>query len=755
MDANLNIHLNRESVNIVKKSGDALCKVLYDKFGCVATINGVEMEYGSMTSYQRRLSPISPEKRCEFMLRSGVKMSVWKADLTTFSADAVVNAANEHLQHYGGLAQALSTAGGPQIQKESADYVQKNGKLKTGEAVVLDAGSLPYKKVIHAVGPELDKHHSQSDFRKAKPLLEKAIWSILNKVDECHLESVAIPAISSGLFHYPLRDCADTIVSTVKYYYDNLHHQNHRPKKIFLVNNDEPTVKEMERACSQIFGPQQHQTYSQAAAGNRGAANTPPPSFQTGNVRLTLKKGKIEEEHTDAIVNTASPDLKLHTGSTSKAILDKAGHEMQREIYTASKNKYIIRTKPYRLSCKEVYHTFCIEKKGPKAEQILFDSVSACLWDAVASRYSSISFPAIGTGNLGFSGAESARIMLDAVTCFSQNSSNSLQVYFVIFPKDNEIFQAFENKMKDMFQAGSQPSFGPESGSKGESDTSRALTPQISLSGPDESKYEAEKWLKDLFSMDSNSFEIYNNFISHLSETAHLQLSVLAEKGLIVEEFFTQGHACIKLNRRKEDAAVAAVEVEAMLCKVQKDFISEEEGELQVQADTEPAPKRQTVNWSSKEFTKRADAFSSHGLIVKKVDEVENRALKKMFELKKKQLCCSKSELMFQRIPAQFCEMISRIGFQAECAPPEDPKYGEGIYFTRNIKRALELWRYQREKYLYFVEAEVLTGASAPGSPGLLLPPVNCDSVCGGSDVSVIFSGYQALPKYIITCKKV
>ncbi|MEQ2292178.1 hypothetical protein AMECASPLE_020389 [Ameca splendens] len=90
-----------------------------------------------------------------------------------------------------------------------------------------------------------------------------------------------------------------------------------------------------------------------------------------------------------------------------------------------------------------------------------------------------------------------------------------------------------------------------------------------------------------------------------------------------------------------------------------------------------------------------------------------------------------------------------------------DPKYGEGMYFTRTIKAALELWREKSEEYLYFVEAEVLTGNSAPGKPGLNMPPpvgkdpnVTHDSVDGGSDISVIFSGYQALPKFIIICKK-
>lgn len=90
-----------------------------------------------------------------------------------------------------------------------------------------------------------------------------------------------------------------------------------------------------------------------------------------------------------------------------------------------------------------------------------------------------------------------------------------------------------------------------------------------------------------------------------------------------------------------------------------------------------------------------------------------------------------------------------------------DPAYGDGIYFAGTVKEAMKVWEDQKEEYLYFVEAEVLKGKSTPGKPGLILPPpigtdaqVLYDSVSGGSDISVIFSGYQALPKYIITCKK-
>lgn len=74
----------------------------------------------------------------------------------------------------------------------------------------------------------------------------------------------------------------------------------------------------------------------------------------------------------------------------------------------------------------------------------------------------------------------------------------------------------------------------------------------------------------------------------------------------------------------------------------------------------------------------------------------------------------------------------------------------------------MEMWTQTFSEYLYFVEAEVLTGNSVDGKPHLILPPlvgadplVRYDSVRGGPDISVIFTGYQAVPLHIITCRNI
>uniref|UniRef100_A0A3Q3M7Z5 Macro domain-containing protein n=1 Tax=Labrus bergylta TaxID=56723 RepID=A0A3Q3M7Z5_9LABR len=178
-------------------------------------------------------------KRLSIELSSSFKVMVWKADLITFVADTIVNAANENLQHYGGLALPLCKAGGQDIVEESDLHIQKHGRLKTGEAIVTNAGNLPCKKIIHAVGPRVKKNPSHGALCRARKTLTKTVKNILQRVKELNLQSVAIAAISSGISNFPLPLCADIIVSTVKDFYEQKVHPHQLV--VHLVNNDEPS----------------------------------------------------------------------------------------------------------------------------------------------------------------------------------------------------------------------------------------------------------------------------------------------------------------------------------------------------------------------------------------------------------------------------------------------------------------------------------------------------------------------------------
>jgi O-acetyl-ADP-ribose deacetylase (regulator of RNase III) len=129
-------------------------------------------------------------------------LSLVEGDITAQEADAIVNAANERLAHGGGVAGAISRRGGPAIQRESDAWVRRHGRVQTGSAAITSGGNLPARHVIHAVGPVYE-----SPARSA-PLLASAARSALRLADEHHLQSVVLPAISTGIYGYPVRDAA-------------------------------------------------------------------------------------------------------------------------------------------------------------------------------------------------------------------------------------------------------------------------------------------------------------------------------------------------------------------------------------------------------------------------------------------------------------------------------------------------------------------------------------------------------------------
>ena len=123
-----------------------------------------------------------------------------RGNLLEEPADAIVNAANGHLAHGGGVAGIISRAAGPELQAES-DRIVRNGPLATGSAAVTTAGRLPFKGVIHAVGPR----YGEGD-EEAK--LVKALSSAFSLGKDRGWETVSFPAVSSGIFAVPLDICA-------------------------------------------------------------------------------------------------------------------------------------------------------------------------------------------------------------------------------------------------------------------------------------------------------------------------------------------------------------------------------------------------------------------------------------------------------------------------------------------------------------------------------------------------------------------
>ena len=132
-----------------------------------------------------------------------------EGDITGMDTDSIVNAANERLAHGGGVAGIISRKGGPAIQRESDAWVRRHGPVVTGSAAITSGGDLKTRHVIHAIGPVYDGTE-----RSAKSLAS-AVRAALRLADEHGLKSIALPAISTGIFGYPMEEAARVMLRAV------------------------------------------------------------------------------------------------------------------------------------------------------------------------------------------------------------------------------------------------------------------------------------------------------------------------------------------------------------------------------------------------------------------------------------------------------------------------------------------------------------------------------------------------------------
>ncbi|MDF2933766.1 MAG: RNase inhibitor [Chryseobacterium sp.] len=152
-----------------------------------------------------------------------------KADITKISADAIVNAANSSLLGGGGVDGAIHRAGGKQILDECIEIRNRQGKCKTGEAVVTTAGNLPAKYVIHTVGPIWN-----NDEEKCSKLLADCYKNSLKLAETLDVKTISFPNISTGVYRFPKELAAKIAVREVQNFQSEI-----IEKVVFVCFDDE------------------------------------------------------------------------------------------------------------------------------------------------------------------------------------------------------------------------------------------------------------------------------------------------------------------------------------------------------------------------------------------------------------------------------------------------------------------------------------------------------------------------------------
>ena len=132
-----------------------------------------------------------------------------KGDIVEQDVDAVVNAANSGLMGGGGVDGAILRAGGPAQRAARQALVDRIGSLPTGQAAATEAGAMSARWVIHVVGPVYSRSEDRTE------LLASCYREALRVADELGSRSIAFPAVSAGIYGWPIGDAADVAVRTV------------------------------------------------------------------------------------------------------------------------------------------------------------------------------------------------------------------------------------------------------------------------------------------------------------------------------------------------------------------------------------------------------------------------------------------------------------------------------------------------------------------------------------------------------------
>ncbi|KAM6307502.1 protein mono-ADP-ribosyltransferase PARP14 [Aegotheles albertisi] len=434
------------------------------KFSCLIRLEEQEQEQQQQQQQKGEKVGDKEKRRLYYkkMLPDGVVVAVYKADLCNYPVDVVVNASNEDLQHIGGLAAALLEAAGPELQQECDELVRKNGCLQPGSVVITGAGNLPCKNVIHAVGPRW----KQGEAAECLYLLRKAVKESLQLAEAHKHRSIALPAISRGIFGFPLQTCADSIVSSIR---ETLEEStgDSSLREVHLVDNVEEVVQVLSEMVKKVF------------TSKSSSLKLPLPRLQGGKLRegqeekrkkdvqmdrdlstvttneglcIRVEKKNVVEATTDVIVNSVGRDLAFGVGPLCKALLEKAGGALRSEFDQEKRRQAagqgsVVCTSGRALACKSVLHAILPMWDGGKGQALktLENVISFCLRKTEELQLKSIAFPAIGTGGFGFPKDVVSKLMFDVVFKFSRSHSRETlqEVHFFLLPKDADNVQAF------------------------------------------------------------------------------------------------------------------------------------------------------------------------------------------------------------------------------------------------------------------------------------------------------------------------
>ncbi|KAG9271270.1 poly ADP-ribose polymerase 14 [Astyanax mexicanus] len=525
--------------------------------------------------------------------KEGLTITLSKCNIEDTSMDVVVNSVLTDLSlSHGAISSAILNKAGQQLQ--TLFNQQATGKVNAGTVFVTTGANLKNKLVFHAVSP----HWNQGQGQEQK-ILEGIMDNCLAQAEQQQQKSIVFPAIGTGNLGFPKTLVASLMLDSVLKFSKNRNSSHVQEVMFALYPQDTQTIQAFTTEFNNKFNIQVSSTQHQSK-GPLSKITSKSGTYETtvGGVVLQVLSGDITKQNTDVIVNSSNENFTLKAG-VSKAVLDAAGSNVEAECTQlgAQPNQGLIMTQPGMLQCKKIIH---ISAKSDPAT--IKQRVKQVLQMTVQQKLTSISFPALGTGQGGANPGQVADSMLDAVVDFvTQTPQSSIKlIRMVIFqaPMLADFHQSMQKreggsdkqKKEGVFSKAAAFAKSLFTGSKDKGDQKqkvkdfvidgKVLNPAcFSICGPSRAAVDqAKQWIEKLIS-DEQAFEsISDPMILNLSDKDQQRIQELQQSMdvSVRVEHKTQGagsdDTTILVEGLSRDVLMAVSEIQTMLRKARDDF---------------------------------------------------------------------------------------------------------------------------------------------------------------------------------------
>ncbi|XP_021354328.1 poly [ADP-ribose] polymerase 14-like isoform X2 [Mizuhopecten yessoensis] len=398
---------------------------------CIIEVSTTGKKELTRSSHPGSTLDSQPELIATGTTKKGAVIKTFQGDITQLRADVIVNAANSSLNHAGGLAKSIVTKGGKSIQDECTEYVKRKGHLHDGDIYCSKPGNLKCKMIAHANSPNW-----RDGKQREQEYLDGVVWKSLEECGRGKYTSIAMPALGTGIFQYPEDKATHVIIETILEFMEEETHTS--VNEIYLCDINHTAV-----SC---FAEELKGQLGEASVVNHkkpvndqwkriGQKDKRVATSKGGNLNIQIVKGQIAS-------------AQLQAGAVSSSILRAAGQSIQDECHVGypAGIQYgnVATTTGGQLACKHIFHGALNKYKSDMAFQQFQDFIRRCLQMADDELMTSISFPALGTGNLGYPHDIVAAEMFEIVNEFDPKTLKEVQ--FVIYEKDDKSIQAFQNE---------------------------------------------------------------------------------------------------------------------------------------------------------------------------------------------------------------------------------------------------------------------------------------------------------------------